>query len=49
MHLPVADAPPSYLDPADDLDELIRMVERAAPGVIVFQSVMEKREIRTGD
>ena len=49
MHLPAADAPPSYLDPADDLDELIRMVERAAPGVIVFQSVMEKREIRTGD
>lgn len=49
MHLPAADAPPSYLDPAADLDGLIRMVEEAAPGVVVLADVMEERSIRTGD
>jgi L-ascorbate metabolism protein UlaG (beta-lactamase superfamily) len=49
MHLPAADAPRSYLDPAQDLEGLIRIVEEAAPGVIVFADVMERREIRTGD
>ena len=49
MHLPAADAPPSYLDPAEDLDELIQMVESASPGILVFTDVMEEREIRTGD
>jgi L-ascorbate metabolism protein UlaG (beta-lactamase superfamily) len=48
MHLPAADAPPSYLDPASDLEGLIRMVEEAAPGVLVFTDVMQGRKIRTG-
>lgn len=48
MHLPAADAPPSYLDPASDLDGLIRMVEEAAPGVIVLTEVGDRRTIRTG-
>jgi L-ascorbate metabolism protein UlaG (beta-lactamase superfamily) len=49
MHLPAADAPPSYLDPASNLEDLICMVEETAPGVLVFTDVMEEREIRTGD
>ena len=49
MHIPAADAPPSYLDPASNLEELIQFVERAAPGVLVFTDVMEDRKIRTGD
>jgi len=47
MHLPAADAPPSYLEPASDLKGLIRIVEEAAPGVLVFTDVTEERKIRT--
>jgi len=45
MHLPAADAPPSHLDPAQDLDGLIRIVEEALPGVIVPTDVMEVTQI----
>jgi L-ascorbate metabolism protein UlaG (beta-lactamase superfamily) len=48
MHLPAADAPPSYLDPASTLEGLIQMVEKAAPGVVVLADVMEEKTIRTG-
>jgi len=49
MHMPAADAPPAYLDPAANLEGLIQMVEGAAPGVLVLTDVMEERKIRTGD
>lgn len=49
MHVPAADAPPSYLDPASNLEGLIQMVEGAAPEVLVLSDVMEERKIRTGD
>lgn len=39
MHLPAADAPPAYFEPAEDLDGLIRMVRKSVPGVIVFREV----------
>ena len=45
MHLPAAEAPPSHLDPAQDLDGLIRIVEEALPGVIVPTDVMEVTQI----
>ena len=48
MHLPAVDAPPSYLDPAEDLDGLIRLIREVAPGVLVLTGVMEERKIRTG-
>ena len=47
MHLPAADAPPSYLDPAEDLDGLIRLIREVAPGVLVPTEVMEVTQIRT--
>lgn len=48
MHLPTADAPLSYLDPAPDLEGLILMVEETAPGVLVLSEVMEEKVIHTG-
>ncbi|MBD3850350.1 MAG: MBL fold metallo-hydrolase [Acidobacteria bacterium] len=47
MHLPAADAPPSYLDPAEDLDGLIRLIREVVPGVLVPTEVMEVTQIRT--
>lgn len=49
MHMPAADAPPCYLDPAANLEGLIQMVAGATPGVLVLTEVMEERKIRTGD
>ena len=48
MHFPAEDAPEGYLEPAKDLGGLIRLVEKAAPGVIIFNGVMDERKIRTG-
>jgi L-ascorbate metabolism protein UlaG (beta-lactamase superfamily) len=48
MHLPAADAPPSYLDPESNLEDLILLVEETVPGVLVLTGVMEIRQTRTG-
>ena len=48
VHLPAADEPPSYLEPASDLGGLIRMGKETTPGVLVFTTVMEERIARTG-
>jgi L-ascorbate metabolism protein UlaG (beta-lactamase superfamily) len=41
MHIPTDDAPLSYLDPASDLQELIRLIEDAVPGVVIPKQVMD--------
>lgn len=49
MHLPAADAPPSYLEPAEDLEGLIGIIREAAPDVVVFGAIMERRAILIGE
>ena len=46
MHIPAPDAPPSYLAPGKDLDDLIRRIEIAAPGVVILPEVMNSHRIQ---
>jgi len=48
MHIPASDAPPSYLAPGKDLQDLIRRIEKAAPGVMILPQVMNSRVIEVG-
>jgi L-ascorbate metabolism protein UlaG (beta-lactamase superfamily) len=48
MHIPAANAPPSYLAPGNDLEDLIRRIEDAAPGVVILPQVMDTRVFEAG-
>jgi len=48
MHIPALDAPPSYLTPGKDFDDLIRLLEEIIPGVVIFPQVMDSRVFEVG-
>lgn len=48
MHIPASDAPPSYLAPGKDLEDLIRLLEDITPGVVILPEVMDTRVFTSG-
>ena len=48
MHIPASDAPPSYLAPGKDLEDLIRLLEDITPGVVILPQVMDARVFTSG-
>lgn len=48
MHIPAPDAPPSYLAPGKDLEDLIRRIEVSAPEVVIFPRAMDTRRFVAG-
>ena len=48
MHIPASDAPPSYLAPGKDLEDLIRLLEDITPGVVILPQVMDTRVFNSG-
>jgi len=48
MHIPAPDAPPSYLAPGKDLEDLIRLLDDITPGVVILAQVMDTRVFEAG-
>ena len=48
MHIPASDAPPSYLAPGKDLEDLIRILEDITPEVVILPQVMATRVFTSG-